>query len=81
MQLTGLSGSKYEVIILLSFLKQPTAEEYNSSITFRIRVDDDGTVLERKNGPEEYRIKKDETKYSVHNCSVLIACMYSHYYM
>jgi hypothetical protein len=57
-------------------VKQLTAEEYNGSIIFGIRVEDDGAVWERSNGSEEYRIKTDETKYSVQNCYVLIACMY-----
>jgi uncharacterized Fe-S cluster-containing MiaB family protein len=49
-------------------------------ITFGIRVDDDGVVWERKNGSEEYQIKKDEAKYSVQKCSIHIACMYCSYY-
>ncbi|CAB4023992.1 protocadherin Fat 4-like, partial [Paramuricea clavata] len=54
--------------------KRPTAEKYNNRlIMFGIRVDDDGLVWERKNGSEEYRIKKDEAKYSVQKCSIYIA--------
>ena len=82
MQLNGLSKSKYEGIFLLSFFFQPlTAEKYNKGlIIFGIRVDDDGLVWERKGGSEEYRIKKDEAKYSVQKCSIHIACMYCSYY-
>jgi hypothetical protein len=57
-------------------LKQLTIEEYNGSITFGIRVDDDGTVLERINGSGKYQVKTVEIKYAVENCSIRIKSMY-----
>ena len=61
---------------LLCF-QQLSAEKHDgSTITFGIRIEDDGTVLERKEGSEEYRIKTDEVKYSTQHCSIVIICMY-----
>ena len=57
--------------------QQLSAEKHNgTTITFGIRIEDDGTVLERKEGSEEYRIKTDEVKYSTQYCSIVIICMY-----
>lgn len=41
-----------------------------------VHVEDDGAVWKRANGSHEYQIKKDERKHSVHQCRIVITCMY-----
>ncbi|XP_028415344.1 protocadherin-23-like isoform X2 [Dendronephthya gigantea] len=55
------------------YLEKPlTVEEFNGSIVFGVRVEDDGVVLERKPGTTEYQIKKVPSKSSIHKCTIVI---------
>ncbi|XP_046847645.1 protein dachsous-like isoform X2 [Xenia sp. Carnegie-2017] len=56
---------------ILYLEKSLSSQLYNGSITFPVRVNDDGTLLEIVN--DTYQIKTDEIKQSIENCTLVIA--------
>ena len=65
--------NKIHLMSTVHFLFQQSlsSQLYNGSITFPVRVNDDGTVLELVN--DTYQIKTDEIKQSIENCTIVIA--------